>query len=720
MYWWNNEIAIKRKNCHAQKRKMVKTNRSVHSTEDEKKEARDKYYERKRELRDEINKSKKNKWKELCNELNKNIWGDGYKIVCKKFRMKPLVILKPEEKIEVAKELFPQHPKEDWIREEVENESIPLFTMDEVNEAFQKIRSKKAPGLDGLGGEVVKPFFEAVPQYCLNMFNNLLVTGTFPKIWKKSKLVLLEKGKKEGSNKMAYRPICLLNVFGKVMEHLIKERIKEKIKENGDLASNQYGFREGKSTLDAMEVVVKIAEEAKKERKICAMTLLDVKNAFNSIPWKGIINELKRREIPGYLMNMIRSYLEERELIIDMEEELKMELSSGVPQGSILGPLLWNIYYDPLLKMEIRASSKIIAYADDIVVITKGKSKDETEKEINETIEKIIRWMDNHKLKIAAHKTEVVLLVSKRVVCREISIQVDGIEVKSKKSAKYLGVHFGQDMRMAEHVKKALEKTGKIAGNLARLMPNLNGPDNEKRNILASVVYSSLLYGVQIWGKVTKWKKYVTLLEQAQRKVMLRLARAYRTFATISLQVISSSIPIELIIEEKIKTYNMKKRTHQAEEEEEEIAEEDMREETLMRWQEKWNKEENKGKWTKILIKDIKKWVTRTHGKVTYELSQFLTGHGHFRSFQFKIKKARHERCRYCEHIKDNAEHTILHCKKFEIIRNECIEKEGELTKDNIIEKMLSREESWKNIENMIKRIINIKEKDDRTQTNNI
>lgn len=138
----------------------------------------------------------------------------------------------------------------------------------------------------------------------------------------------------------------------------------------------------------------------------------------------------------------------------------------------------------------------------------------------------------------------------------------------------------------------------------------------------------------------------------------------------------------------------------------------------LKKWQEKWNKEENKGQWTKALIKDLKSWTQRTHGRLTYELTQFLSGHGHFRSFQFKIKKVPDENCIFCRNVKDNAEHTIFHCKKFEAIREECTQKEGQLTKDNIIEKMLRREESWKNIEKMIKKIINSKEKEDRASRN--
>lgn len=722
VYWWNNEIAEKRKECHTQRRKMTRMNKQRNTTEEEKKTTRDKYYAVKRDLREKINIAKKNKWADICDELNKDIWGNGYRIVCKKFKLLPILTLRPEEKIKIVKELFPENEKEIWNREVIQEEDIPLFTLDELIGAFHNIKNKKAPGSDGLSGEVIKIFFEVAPNFCLKMFNNLLVAGKFPKIWKTAKLVLLEKGKKEGTDKMAYRPICLLNVMGKTFEYLLKIRMISEIEEKGDLSENQHGFRAGMSTLGAMEQVVGLAEQAKKEGKVCAMTLLDVKNA-----WKGIMEELRRKGISKYLTNMMASYLEDRTLMVD--EELPMELSCGVPQGSVLSPLLWNIYYDPLLKMDIPTESKIVAYADDVAVVTNGTNKENLEKTINRTVKKIINWMNEHKLEIAAHKTEVVLLISKRT-CNEIVVKVDQVRVRSKNSAKYLGVYLGKNLSMAEHTRKAVEKAGKTAANLARLMPNIKGPDNEKRNILASVVYSTLLYGAPIWGKITRWKKYVNMLEKVQRRVMLRLARAYRTSATVALQVITSSLPIEYMVEEKIKIYEMKKRKKKVGEEEEddseneeeilrqesteiETSEEDVRQEMIEKWKLKWQNEVNKGQWTKKLIPDIEEWINRKHGKLTYETSQFLTGHGSFGSYLYKIKKVRNETCMYCENPKDNPEHAIFQCPRFLEQRTTCMQLTNRtLTPGNIIRVMLENENNWNAIEKMLKEIMRIKQND--------
>ncbi|KAI5748206.1 hypothetical protein M8J77_023050 [Diaphorina citri] len=690
---------------------MVRGNRRREMTEEERSTLRNQYFKSKKELRIAINVSKRKAWEKLCDDLNRNIWGSAYKIVCKKFKVSPNIPLKIEEKIKEAEKLFPRHEPITWEEIEVRAEEIPKITMEEVVEAFHKLKNKKAPGTDGISSEIAKALFEADPQYCTTLFNNILVEGTFPKIWKIGKLVLLEKGKTDDEGKMTYRPICLLNVLGKVMEHLIKGRLVKELKEKGDLCEAQFGFREGRSTLDAMGAVLKLAEEAKHMRKLCAMTLVDIKNAFNSMPWKGIIRELKKKNISNYLVKILCSYFQDRRL--EIEDDVIQELTSGVPQGSVLGTILWNVYYDPVLKTELPPNSSLVAYADDLVIVTSGKTKEEIEQVTNNAMEKIIEWMNNAQLKVAPQKTEVVLLASKRK-CREITVRVEDMEIKSKKSAKYLGVMFDENLRMVEHVKYAVEKAERTAGMLAKIMPNLKGPDNSKRKILASVVYSTLLYGASVWGKIIRWQKYITLLQRVQRKVMTRLCRSYRTTSTPALQVLSGSLPIELMIEEKMGLYNLYKRTEDVEERRDGKTE--LQEELMIKWQQKWDREYAKGQWTKRLIPNINVWISRTHGDLTYELSQFFTGHGHFNTYLFKIKKRTSEKCQYCNSERDDPYHTLYECTRFVRQRYECNQKLGkQLTPEITVEEMVKSKEGWETIEKTIRDIMKIKEKDGRT-----
>lgn len=341
---------------------------------------------------------------------------------------------------------------------------MPLFTIiEEVETAVEKLRGKKAPGPDGLGSETVKVLFHIAPDYCVNVFNSLLSDGIFPRIWKKADLVLIEKGKKDACGQMTYRPVCLLDALGKVMEDLLRGRLIEEIDENGGLAENQYGFRARRSTIDAMKKVITFAEEAKRKRKLCAMVLLDVKNAFNSMPWKGIIDELKRRNVSEYITRIFCSYFQDRELRV--ADNTVLNLSCGVPQDSKVGPTLWNIYYDSVLRLSLPPNTNTITYADDLVVITCGETKEELESEVNTAICIIGEWMKDHNLKIAPQKTEVVLLRSKRT-CKEIEVIVDGTLIRSKMTAKHLGVLFDQNLRMTEHIKMAAAKAERVAVNL--------------------------------------------------------------------------------------------------------------------------------------------------------------------------------------------------------------------------------------------------------------
>lgn len=714
VYWWNKDIAEKRKECHVQRRKLVRTNRKRGVTEEERKKLRENYYKAKKELRIEINNSKKRKWDKLCEDLNSNVFGDAYKIVRKKFKILPSIKLTSEEKFEIARTLFPQDQPATWENITVAENEVPLFTLEEIGDAFYNVRPKKSPGPDGLISEVVRSFFEAAPKYCQKLFNSLLVTGTFPEVWKRADLVLIEKGKRDAEGKMTYRPICLLDTLGKVMEYLLRTRLSQEIKEKGDLSPEQYGFREGRSTVDAIRRVMEVGKEAKRKGKLCGISLLDVRNAFNSMPWRGIMDELKNRKISSYLIKILGSYFQDRELKVDGDN--KMALTCGVPQGSLIGPLVWNVYYDTVLRLGLPPNTMAVAYADDLAIVTSGKSKEELETVMNAAIASVVKWMKDHKLCVAPEKTEVVLLASKRA-CKEISVVVENMIVTSSPSAKYLGVVLDTDLKMVKHTRTAVEKAEKVAVSLDRLMPNVKGLTNAKRRILSSVVYSTLLYGAPAWGPIIRWKKYVNLLERVQRKVMLKLCRSYRTSSTPALQVLSGTLPIEMMIEERMEMYDLRKSAMEDEMERREKIK-DLKEELLVKWQLKWEGEHTRGQWTKRLIPSIHTWISRTHGELSYHLSQFFTGHGKFGSYLHKMRKVRTSKCNYCDSI-DTPEHTFFFCPRFAQNHQSCNRHIGViLTPDNIVGKMLEGQEEWNKINRMITEILKIKEKDGRRPYN--
>ncbi|KAL1447877.1 hypothetical protein WDU94_010890 [Cyamophila willieti] len=196
---------------------------------------------------------------------------------------------------------------------------------------------------------------------------------------------------------------------------------------------------------------------------------------------------------------------------------------------------------------------------------------------------------------------------------------------------------------------------------------------------------------------------------------MLRLCRAYRTSSTPVLQVLSGSLPIELMVEEKMKLYELRKSEEWNDPDERRDMLEDLEEEMMIRWQLKWERELVRAKWTKRLIPNIRPWISRNHGELSYELSQLLTGHGNFGFYLHRFKILRTATCRYCDFQNDHPEHTFFMCPRFSAERECCnLEVGSVLSPSNIIEVMLASKENWESVSRMVTKVIKIKEKDGR------
>lgn len=243
------------------------------------------------------------------------------------------------------------------------------------------------------------------------LYDGCLRTGKFPDRWKIARVVLMKKEDKPEGEASSYRPLCLLNEHGKVMERLIKNKIEECMTDGGEvLSTNQYEFRTGRSTIDAIiKVRETIENKLNKDLEVVAVSL-DIKNAFNSIEWGEIKRAVKRKKLPVYIQKIIGDYLAHRRIVWiggDGKRQYR-KVERGVPQGSVLGPLLWNIVYDSVLRMTTPADCEIIYYADDTLIIAGGKCLEiamNTTEILANTITRKIEWMG---LQVAAEESVAV------------------------------------------------------------------------------------------------------------------------------------------------------------------------------------------------------------------------------------------------------------------------------------------------------------------------
>lgn len=519
-------------------------------------------------------------------------------------------------------------------------------------------------------------------------------------MWKRAKLALIEKEAKTQTGQIKYIPICLINTVGKLLERIINKRILLELNESEEgISEQQYGFRKGKSTTHALEKIMKIADEANsgniRTRDLCVMVTVDVQNAFNTAPWPGIVSAAKDLKLPGYLIDVISKYLYQRTLIVDDEQ---MALSRGVPQGSILGPTLWNLYYNGVLELDYPVGTEAIGYADDLAIIVRARDEKELRWKTNKALEEINHWMSAHGLTLCPGKTEAILLAARNKL-KELDLNLADTTIYTCRTLKYLGVVIGHNSRMTCHIGAIVQKANAYIRKLGRLMPKIGGPSTKPRLVLGSVVYSVILYAAQIWKKTIGMKKYLTMVERVQRMLMIMIGRTYRTVSTEALQVVTGSIPIDLLIEERSAQHAsklLKKRT---------------RERTLETWQARWSQNSGKGDWTRKLIPNIKKWTERKHGNMSFYLSQMLTGHGVFKTFLKRIGKATDDECWYCGG-RDTPEHTLTQCPEWEDLRLQCGLQNINTSK--FAEWMTTDETTWKNGEYYVTTVMKRKEEEGR------
>ena len=703
VYWWCDAVKERRDECKRARRRMTRINRG--GDENSRATAAEEYKWKKREYNRAILDAKKSSWRSMLRDLDEDQWGQGYRIVMKRTNMGTKIRMNEEQQMTVARTLFPTVDDRVGRRVETPTEEAEPFTIEELRRATDRLKTGKAPGPDGILPAIAKVAVRNAEEWFRAIANEALATGTFPDEMKKARLALVPKPAKEGTTvETKYRPISLLGSFAKIMEAMIEERLKIEIMEAGGLHERQYGFRAGRSAVGAAMEVVGIARRATsaaaQHKKICALVAIDVKNAFNTVRWTDIMEALERRNISGSIRELVRSYLAGRTLIVG--EGRRMDLSCGVPQGSVLGPLLWSVFYDGVLGVEMPDGATVVGYADDLALVVVAKTQVELKSKTETAMVGIGKWMREKGLTVAAEKTELVLLSGRRKL-KELTITVGENEIRSTKHTKYLGIYLDKDLRMTEHVRRVTERANEVTAKLARIMPNIGGPRASKRRIIAGAVMSIVLYGAPVWGGVLRHGKYRKMLQGIQRKLALRISSAYRTVSLEAAQVITGMIPVDILVRERTAT-------HEAPEERERAREQSMEE-----WQERWKNLRGKAEWTRKLIQRVEPWKNRKHGEVNYQLSQFLTGHGSFRAYLYKIKKVEDAECSYCREAADTVQHTMYECARWVQARwRLASELTVEFTPENTIAAMLADPSSWEAVNTYVVTVINQKETDER------
>lgn len=693
-YWWSEDIANLRKLCNVARRTWCRCQDNI--------ELKATYSKAKKLLQKAIKRRKVECWRNLLNEVENDTWGMAYKIVSKRLQKKHdnAELNNPQWVQDIIKDLFPKKPiREKMGRlEQLNNglEATKPFTEDELNAVGKTLKKGKSPGVDGVPNEVLVCIIEHFPKRLLQLFNKCLEQGKFLSEWKHQKLVLIRKGNKPTNLTSSYRPICLLDTMGKALEGLILHRLEDHIQAVGGLSSRQFGFRKGLSTVHAIQEVLKLTRQANqgtgKKKGFTALISIDVKNAFNSIEWEDIVDALRARKIPGYLVDIIDDYLNERHVSYQGKNfSVDHKMTCGVPQGSKIGPFLWNIVYDDLLNMLLPDDTWLVGFADDVIVVTSAIDLDIVEIRANDCLRRVKRWLDKKGLEMAIHKTEAVLVTDRRNFSYP-HIEIGDVTIPWTNQMTYLEVELDRRLSFKARMSKLAAKGANVCSRLSRLMPNIDGPSNIKRRLLSGVTLSKMLYASPVWAHVMEKPSYRGNAASVHRCSALRIASAYRTVSDNAILVISETPPIDLLATERSNIFW--KNRGDTEESPGEIKKRE-RCELIIKWQERWDQSLS-GRWTHRLIPNIEKWLDRKHGGIDFYITQALSGHGCFKAYLHKYLRKNSSTCDYCNEGPDDAFHTFFVCRGWE---EERLKLENAfrvaVTPENILAEMMITKANW-------------------------
>ena len=314
---------------------------------------------------------------------------------------------------------------------------------DEIIRLIRNLNPNKATGSDGISGQMLLLCDDSVVLPLKIIFQNILETSTYPDMWKLANITpIFKKGNKQLIKN--YRPISLLPICGKMFEKIIFNNLYSYLETNNLITKNQSGFRPGDSTTNQLLYLVNEIHEAFENPKSLEVraVFLDISKAFDKVWHDGLIFKLKQNGISGSLLKLFENYLLNRKqrVVLNGTYSDYSIIESGVPQGSVLGPLLFLIYINDL---EINIKSNIKFFADDTMLFSIVKDPVISANDLNHDLNIIRQWAHQWKMEFNPDPTKQateVLFSCKKSSPKHPQLLFNGTVVAKVNEQKHLGL----------------------------------------------------------------------------------------------------------------------------------------------------------------------------------------------------------------------------------------------------------------------------------------
>ena len=419
---------------------------------------------------------------------------------------------------------------------------------DKIKFAILNFEPFKSPGPDGIFPAMLQETLPLILQCLKAIFQSCIVYQYIPPIWNNVKVTFIPKaGKASHVFAKDFRPISLSSFLLKTFERLLDIHIRSKADLFG-LSRSQHAYIKGRSTETALHEVVSKIENSLEYKEYSLAAFLDIEGAFNNVLPSAISEALVRVGTEPKINNIIMNMLGNRIISSSIgSSRLTRSVQRGTPQGGVLSPLLWLLVVDTILSQLTQDGTKVIAYADDIVVIVTGKYPDILSDLLTNSLKILADWCDYSGLGVNPSKTELVMFTRKHKIPLFKPPTLNGVELLPKDKAKYLGLILDRKLHWKLNLEDRCRKACVAFYTCKRMFGKSWGLDS--RIILwlyTAIVRPILTYGIIVWWHVLQKNTYCKNLTKIQRLACLSVTGAISSTPTQSLEVLLNLLPMDI------------------------------------------------------------------------------------------------------------------------------------------------------------------------------
>lgn len=399
------------------------------------------------------------------------------------------------------------------------------------------IDEKKAPGPDNIPSAFLRRYAESLAHFLTVIFQVSFLTSSLPNDWLRARVVPVHK-KGDYMSVTNFRPISLTCLSCKLMEHIVVKYLKTFIERNNLLSDQQHGFRQGFSTATQLVTTVHEFATVLDHAGQVDIIFLDYSKAFDKVPHDKLLFKLHHLAIPHNILKWVAAYLRNRSQFVDVNGSYSriLKVTSGVPQGSVLGPLLFLIYINDLVSF-LGTDCSVRLFADDCVIFSAITSPIDQEV-LNNKLNRLASWCEQWKMTINYDKTVHLCMTNKKHPLK-FQYTIGETSINEVSEYKYLGVTLTSNLKWSKHIDNICSNARRKLGLLRRKL--YEAPNELRKLAYSTIVRPAIEYASIVWDPYTK--KDIGQLDKIQNVALRFIYRRFNRFDSPTDMLRLSNLP---------------------------------------------------------------------------------------------------------------------------------------------------------------------------------